>query len=47
LINVAHEAADLNDFRVVLGNPIAIKAFQDGMPPFPDGTFPKTQLLRK
>jgi hypothetical protein len=38
LINVAHEAADLNDFRVVLGNPIAIKAFQDGTLPFPDGT---------
>jgi hypothetical protein len=39
LINVAHEAADLNDFRVVLGNPIAMKAFQDGTLPFPDGTF--------
>jgi hypothetical protein len=39
LINVAHEAAELNDFRVVLGNPIAIKAFQDGTLPFPDGTF--------
>jgi hypothetical protein len=39
LINVAHEAAGLNDFRAVLGNPIAIKAFQDGTLPFPDGTF--------
>jgi hypothetical protein len=39
LINVAHEAADLNDFRVVLGNAIAMKAFQDGTLPFPDGTF--------
>jgi hypothetical protein len=39
LINVAHEAADLNDFRAVLGNPIAIKAFQDGTLPFADGTF--------
>jgi hypothetical protein len=39
LINVAHEAADLNDFRVVLGNPIAIKAFQEETLPFPDGTF--------
>src|SRR5580704_4067632 len=39
LINVAHEAADLNDFRVVLGNPIAMKAFRDGTLPFPDGTF--------
>jgi hypothetical protein len=39
LINVAHEAADLNDFRAVLGNPIAIKAFQDRTLPFPDGAF--------
>jgi hypothetical protein len=39
LINVAHEAADLNDFRVVLGNAIAMKAFQDGTLPFPDGAF--------
>jgi Cytochrome P460 len=39
LINVAHEAADLNDFRVVLGNAVAMKAFQDGTLPFPDGTF--------
>jgi hypothetical protein len=39
LINVAHEAGNLNDFRVVLGNAIAMKAFQDGTLPFPDGTF--------
>jgi Cytochrome P460 len=39
LVNVAHEAGDLNDFRVVLGNAVAMKAFQDGTLPFPDGTF--------
>ena len=38
LINVGHEAANLNDFRVVLGNDVAIKAFRDGTRPFPDGT---------
>ena len=38
LVNVGHEAANLNDFRVVLGNDIAIKAFRDGTRPFPDGT---------
>jgi len=38
LVNVAHEAADLNDFRAVLGNEVAIKAFRDGTLPFPDGT---------
>jgi hypothetical protein len=37
LINVGHEAANLNDFRVVLGNDIAFKAFRDGTRPFPDG----------
>jgi len=37
LINVAHEAGDLNDLRVVLGNPIAFRAFRDGTLPFPDG----------
>jgi hypothetical protein len=37
LVNVGHEAANLNDFRVVLGNDIAIKAFRDGTRPFPDG----------
>jgi Cytochrome P460 len=39
LVNVAHEAADLNDFRAVLGNAVAIRAFRDGTLPFPDGTF--------
>jgi hypothetical protein len=38
LVNVAHEACDLNDLRVVLGNAVAIKAFRDGTLPFPDGT---------
>ena len=37
LVNVGHEAANLNDFRVVLGNAVAIKAFRDGTLPFPDG----------
>jgi hypothetical protein len=37
LVNVGHEAANLNDFRVVLGNDVAIKAFRDGTRPFPDG----------
>lgn len=38
LINVAHEAGDLNDLRAVLGNSIALEAFQHGTLPFPDGT---------
>ena len=38
VINVAREAGELNDLRVVLGNPTAIKAFRDGTLPFPDGT---------
>ena len=37
LVNVAHEAANLNDFRAVLGNAIAIKAFREATLPFPDG----------
>jgi hypothetical protein len=37
VVNVAHEAGDLNDLRVVLGNPIAMKAYRDGTRPFPDG----------
>jgi hypothetical protein len=37
LINVAHEAGDLNDLRAVLGNAVALKAFQEGTLPFPDG----------
>jgi hypothetical protein len=38
LVNVAHEAGDLNDLRVVLGNAVAIKAFRDQTIPLPDGT---------
>src|SRR5271157_5996187 len=38
LISVAHEAGDLNDFRAVLGNDTAIKAYRDATLPFPDGT---------
>ena len=37
LISVAHEAGDLNDLRAVLGNEVAIKAYQEGAPTFPDG----------
>jgi Cytochrome P460 len=38
LISVAHEAGDLNDLRAVLGNEVAIKAYREGAPTFPDGT---------
>jgi hypothetical protein len=38
LITVAHEAGMNNDIRAILGNEIALKAFQDGTRPFPDGT---------
>jgi hypothetical protein len=38
LISVAHEAGNLNDFRAVLGNDVAIKAYREGKLPFPDGT---------
>ena len=38
LISVAHEEGDLNDLRAILGNDIAIKAFREGVLPFPDGT---------
>ena len=37
LISVAHEEGKLNDIRAILGNDIAIKAYRDGMLPFPDG----------
>jgi hypothetical protein len=35
---VAHEEGDLNDFRAILGNDIAIKSYREGKLPFPDGT---------
>src|ERR1700735_2783764 len=38
LISVAHEAGTLNDFRAVLGNDIAIKAYREEKLLFPDGT---------
>ncbi len=38
LISVAHEAGNLNDFRAVLGNDVAINAYREGTLPFPDGT---------
>ena len=38
LVNIAHEAGNLNDLRAVLGNAVAMKAFRDGTLPFPDGT---------
>lgn len=38
LISVAHEEGELNDFRAVLGNDIAIKAYRENKLPFPEGT---------
>ncbi|MFZ0314949.1 MAG: cytochrome P460 family protein [Candidatus Korobacteraceae bacterium] len=38
LISVAHEAGNLNDFRAILGNDTAIKAYREEKLPFPDGT---------
>ena len=38
LISVAHEEGNLHSFAAVLGNDVAIKAYRDGMLPFPDGT---------
>lgn len=37
LISVAHEEGNLNDFRAVLGNDVAIAAYRKGTLPFPDG----------
>jgi hypothetical protein len=37
LISVAHEEADLNDIRAILGNDVAEKAFREGTHPLPDG----------
>jgi Cytochrome P460 len=37
MIAVAHEAG-LDELRGVLGNDVAVKAYQDGTLPFPDGT---------
>src|SRR5262245_47772378 len=38
LVSVAHEGGDLNDIRAILGNDVAIKAYREGKPPFPEGT---------
>jgi hypothetical protein len=38
LVSVAHEEGNLHSFAAVLGNDVAIKAFRDGVLPFPDGT---------
>ena len=38
LISVAREEGALDDIRAVLGNDVAIKAYREGRPPFPDGT---------
>lgn len=38
LIAPAQEAAPLDELRAVLGNDLAIKAYQDSTLPFPDGT---------
>jgi len=35
LVGVAHEAGNLNDIRTIPGNAVAVKAFRDGMLPFP------------
>ncbi|RKE74004.1 cytochrome P460 [Pseudorhodoplanes sinuspersici] len=38
LIAPAEEAAPLNEIRAVLGNKVAVDAYQSGTLPFPDGT---------
>jgi hypothetical protein len=38
MIAPAEEAAPLDELRVVLGNPVAIKAIEHSTLPFPDGT---------
>ncbi len=37
LISVAHEAGSNNDIRAILGNRLAVRAFREGIRPFPDG----------
>lgn len=37
VISAAHEAGNLDDIRVILGNPLAVKAYRQGKRPFPDG----------
>jgi hypothetical protein len=38
VVSVAHEAGNNNDIRAILGNDVAMRAFRDGIRPFPDGT---------
>jgi hypothetical protein len=38
MIAPSEEAGSLNELRVILGNPTAIKAIQNSTQPFPDGT---------
>jgi hypothetical protein len=38
LVGPAEEAAPLDELRVVLGNPAAMRAYRAGTLPFPDGT---------
>jgi hypothetical protein len=37
VISVSQEAGNLNELRVILGNPAAMAAFRSGKLPFPDG----------
>jgi hypothetical protein len=37
LISVAREEGSLDDIRAILGNDVAIKAYREAQPPFPDG----------
>lgn len=37
LVAPAVEAAPLDELRVVVGNPVAMRAYRDGVRPFPDG----------
>lgn len=37
LIAPSHETGSFNELRGILGNPVAMKAYQDGTLPFPDG----------
>ena len=38
LISLAHEEGNLHSFAGILGNDVAIKAYREGVIPFPDGT---------
>lgn len=38
LVAPAQEAAPLDELRVVVGNPVAMRAYREGTRPFPDGT---------